>query len=252
MLSAFPARSLSWLLFTIFLATSLPFEREANADFYEVLLSRRKDRRTSVVFKRQEVDHDRGFDTFYIEVHGYNESQPKRRTRLGKAQRAPLRKLGHHDLYMKTIKEDADKELALLRKDGYEPAVILRPITSVGEREATFLADGKSITLRIEEGKTTDELVLVVGNSTAVLRSFAKDTRRKGDASLARTVRTIQQVALAGKGRVLLVVLRELPIPTDPEKVQDVVFMFHTRRPLKTLGVHYPLQPELPESSKSR
>ncbi len=249
-MGSFLVRSVLWLLFAILLTTSLPFQREANADFYEVLLSRRKDKRTSVVFKRQEVDYERGFDTFYIEVHGYNEPLPKRRTLLGKAQREPLRKLGHYDLYMETIKKEANEELAALQKDGYEPAVLLHQMTPAGASEATFSADGKNLTLRIEEGKKSDELVLLAGDSKATLRSFAKDTRRKGNASLARTVRTIRQVALAGKGRVLVVVLRELPIPTDPEKVQDTVLMFHTRLPLRKLGVHYPLKPELPESSK--
>ena len=223
--------------FLIFLSAT------ARADSIEVLMEKRTRKKTTVAVFRQGFDTLHGFDLYFLETFSSPDRKKLSERQLVKKKRSLLVKQGHFELYMKKVAAEKEKVVKRLEKKGFEPVcrLVRLDVPSVGK--VALPAGEKTLSLYVERGRKGDRLVLEAeSGKSKTLKRFKKPKKPKGKKSPPYVAhRGIMEVSLVRGGKTLAVVVRKQTLPSPEYFPDDDLFLIPLRKPLKRVGVDYPL-----------
>lgn len=226
----------------------------ARADSIEVLMEKRSRKSTSVLTLRQGFDTLHGFDLYFLETF----SSPKRKKlserQLAADKRDVCIRQGQFELYMKKVEAAKARALARLEKKGFEPVcrLVRLPVPSV---EKVALPAGESkLWLYVEQDGKGGRLVLETEDGKRkTLKRFKKPKKPKGKKSPPYVAhRGIMEASLVRGGKTLAVVVRKQTLPSPEYFSDDDLFLIPLRKPLKHVGVDYPLACPRPEPGEEQ
>lgn len=226
----------------------------AQADSIEVLMEKRTRKSTTVLILRQGFDTLRGFDLYFLETFSSPDRKMLSERQLAKKRRSVLVKQGQFELYMKKVEAAKAKALRRLEKKGFKPVcrLVRLDVPSVGK--VALPAGDKELSLYVDKGGKGDRLVLAApGGKKKTLKRFKKPKKPKKKKSPPYVAhRGIMEVSLVRGGKTLAVVVRKQTLPSPEYISDDDLFLIPLRRPLKRLGVDYPLACPQPESGEEQ
>jgi len=232
----------------ILMAAAVLGAATARADSIEVLMEKRSRKSTSVLTLRQGFDTLHGFDLYFLETF----SSPKRKKlserQLAADKRDVCIKLGQFELYMKKVEAAKTRALRRLEKKGFEPVcrLVRLDVPSIekvalptGENKLSLYVKGDRLVLETEDGKS---------KTLKRFKKPKKPKKPKGKKSSPYVAhRGIMEASLVRGGKTLAVVVRKQTLPSPEYFSDDDLFLIPLRKPLKRVGVKYPLACPQPE-----
>ena len=233
----------------ILAASLVLFAATAYADSIEVLMEKRTRKSTSVLVLRQGFDTLHGFDLYFLESFSSPDRKKLSERQLAKKKRNVLLKQGQFELYMKKVEAAKAKALKRLEKKGFEPVCRLVRLDVPSVDKVVLPAGEEQLALYVVRGRKGDRLVLEgEDGKSKTLKRFKKPKKPKGKKSTPYVAhRGIMEVSLVRGGKTLAVVVRRQTLPSPEYFSDDDLFLIPLRKPLKRVGVNYPLVCPQPE-----
>ena len=221
----------------------------ARADSIEVLMEKRSRKSTSVLVLRQGFDTLHGFDLYFLETFSSPGRKKLSERQLAKKKRGVLVKQGQFELYMKKVAAAKARALRRLEKKGFKPVcrLVRLDVPSVGKVELP--AGDEELKLYVAQDRKGSRLMLESKEGKKkTLKRFKKPKKPKGKKSNPYVAhRGIMEVSLVRGGKTLAVVVRKQTLPSPEYISDDDLFLIPLRKPLRHVGVDYPLACPPPE-----
>lgn len=228
-----------WVSLALLLGMALRAET-ARADFLDLWLEAPAKGRLVVV--RQTPDFSRGFDLFQVVELDTKKGKVVQTTPLADKDRARCIATGQFEVYQAARDKARRKLEKEYVKSGYAVPAGIWSNEVPGRRTLVLESGGNRLLLSLSAGKSGPSLELSVPGKPAVALETTELLSENGDDRPAASAVSFSHVLVARRGRLLVVVVREMPVPAPEHFPKDRLFIVPLSEPLKSLGIDGPLK----------